>query len=55
AIERNREVATAVSFTGDPVHKIQVVAITIEHPDVSCPRLEKVFEELREEKSRPKD
>ncbi|KAI1317759.1 hypothetical protein EDD11_007933 [Mortierella claussenii] len=55
AIERNREVATAVSFTGDPVHKIQVVAITIEQPDVSCPRLEKVFERLREEKARPKE
>ncbi|KAI8602645.1 hypothetical protein EDD21DRAFT_67115 [Dissophora ornata] len=55
AIERNREVATAVSFTGDPVHKIMAVAITIEQPEVSCPRLEKVFEKLREEKARPKE
>ncbi|KAI7821710.1 hypothetical protein BC939DRAFT_202082 [Gamsiella multidivaricata] len=55
AIERNREVATAVSFTGDPVHKILVVAITIEHQDVFCPRLERVFENLREEKARPKE
>ncbi|KAF9943419.1 hypothetical protein BGZ67_000099 [Mortierella alpina] len=55
AIERNREVATAVSFTGDPTHKIQVVAITIHQEDVSCPRLEKVFDKLREEKARPKE
>ncbi|KAF9137072.1 hypothetical protein BGX30_010580 [Mortierella sp. GBA39] len=33
AIERNREVATAVSFTGDPVHQILVTSITIEHPN----------------------
>ncbi|KAG0251705.1 hypothetical protein BG011_007432 [Mortierella polycephala] len=55
AIERNREVATAVSFTGDPVHRIQVVAITILQQDVSCPRLEKVFEKLRKEGARPKE
>ncbi|KAF9571140.1 hypothetical protein EC968_000998 [Mortierella alpina] len=55
AIERNREVATAVSFTGDPTHKIQVVAITVHQEDVSCPRLEKVFDKLREEKARPKE
>ncbi|KAG0053700.1 hypothetical protein BGZ83_000584 [Gryganskiella cystojenkinii] len=55
AIERNREVATAVSFTGDPVHKIQVVAITIEHQDVHCPRLERVFEKLRSDGARPKE
>ncbi|KAF9927758.1 hypothetical protein FBU30_002875 [Linnemannia zychae] len=55
AIERNREVATAVSFTGDPVHQIHVTAITIEHPNVHCPRLEKVFNELRIEGAKPKE
>ncbi|KAF9429993.1 hypothetical protein BGZ94_008724 [Podila epigama] len=55
AIERNREVATAVSFTGDPIHKIQVVVITIEHPDVHCARLEKVFDKLRIAGARPKE
>ncbi|KAG0039436.1 hypothetical protein BGZ82_008291 [Podila clonocystis] len=55
AIERNREVATAVSFTGDPIHKIQVVVIVIEHPDVYCQRLEKVFDKLRVAGARPKE
>ncbi|KAF9317930.1 hypothetical protein BG003_000159 [Podila horticola] len=55
AIERNREVATAVSFTGDPTHKIQVVVIVIEHPDVYCQRLEKVFDKLRVAGARPKE
>ncbi|KAF9908548.1 hypothetical protein EC991_009693 [Linnemannia zychae] len=55
AIERNREVATAVSFTGDPVHQILVTTITIEHPNVVCPRLEKVFEKLRKEGAKPKE
>ncbi|KAG0295586.1 hypothetical protein BGZ98_001335, partial [Dissophora globulifera] len=55
AIERNREVSTTVSFTGDPVHTISVVTITIEQQDVYCPRLEKVFDKLREEKARPKE
>ncbi|KAI8358887.1 hypothetical protein B0O80DRAFT_258016 [Mortierella sp. GBAus27b] len=55
AIERNREVATTISFTGDPAHKIQVVSINIEHPDVYCPRLEKVFGELKAEDARSKE
>ncbi|KAF8953865.1 hypothetical protein BGZ52_011791 [Haplosporangium bisporale] len=55
AIERNREVATAVSFTGDPIHKIQVAVIVIEHPDVFCQRLEKVFDKLRVAGARPKE
>ncbi|KAF9388340.1 hypothetical protein CPB97_001195 [Podila verticillata] len=55
AIERNREVATAVSFTGDPIHKIQVAVIVIEHPDVLCQRLEKVFDKLRVAGARPKE
>ncbi|GJJ70560.1 hypothetical protein EMPS_02909 [Entomortierella parvispora] len=55
AIERNREVATAVSFTGDPVHKIQVVAITIERPEVHCPRLEKMFDKFRSDGAKPKE
>ncbi|KAG0080948.1 hypothetical protein BGZ90_010714 [Linnemannia elongata] len=55
AIERNREVATAVSFTGDPIHQILVTSITIEHPNVHCPRLEKVFEKLRKEGAKPKE
>ncbi|KAG0288340.1 hypothetical protein BGZ96_007868 [Linnemannia gamsii] len=55
AIERNREVATAVSFTGDPIHQILVTTITIQHANVSCPRLEKVFEKLRKEGAKPKE
>ncbi|KAG0098794.1 hypothetical protein BGZ93_010347 [Podila epicladia] len=55
AIERNREVATAISFTGDPIHKIQVMVIVIEHPDVYCQRLEKVFDKLRVAGARPKE
>ncbi|KAF9354558.1 hypothetical protein BGX34_010947 [Mortierella sp. NVP85] len=55
AIERNRTVATTASFTGDPVHKIQVIAITIDQPDVYCPGLERVFDELRREGAKPKE
>ncbi|KAF9586126.1 hypothetical protein BGW38_009396 [Lunasporangiospora selenospora] len=55
AIERNREVSTAVSFTGDPVHTIHAIVIAVDQPSVDCPRLEKVLDLLRVAKARAKE
>ncbi|KAG0233705.1 hypothetical protein BGW42_007291 [Actinomortierella wolfii] len=52
--ERKREIDTAISFTGDPFHKIRAVAIRIDKPGVQCKRLEEIFETLKADGARRK-